>query len=175
MRLGQPRINSIEPPFLDPYGVSADCAFQYPFIRDAELRANQWSFARARVSIAEDGGTPLFGPQHQYRKPADFLRLIKTKYERRRVEGEFIVTDEASPLDLKYIARVDASAFDPMFTQALACSLALALTEKITTSTSKKQDIKSDYNDIIAEAKKVNAIEAPPTDTPEDTFVLVRR
>jgi len=175
MRLGQPRINSIDPPYLDAYGVSADCAFAYPFTRDAELRANVWSFARRRAQIAEDGGTPLFGPDHQYRKPADFLRLIKTKHERLRVEGEFIVSDEGSPLLLKYIARVDPALFDPMFVQALSCSLALSLTEKITTSTAKKQAITSDYKDIIAEAKKVNAIEAPPTTTPEDTFVLVRR
>lgn len=175
MRLGQPRINSIDPPYLDAYGVSADCAFAYPFARDAELRNHPWSFARARAVIAEDGGTPLFGPDHQFRKPADFLRMIKTKYETLRIEGDFIVSCEAGPLNLKYVRRVDPDEFDPLFVQALSCSLALSLAEKITTSTAKKQDIANDYKTIIAEAKKVNAIEAPPVTTPEDTFVLVRR
>jgi hypothetical protein len=173
----------------------------YPLVRDAELRANLWSFARKRVVLAADGNTPPFGtdddepdspgaegptwadetapfdtPQlYQYKLPNDFLRMIKTKYEQRRIEGNMVLTYEDSPINFQYICQPDPGLFDPQFVKALSCAMALELTEFVTTSTQKKQDIKQDYMQAIAEAKRVNAIEAPDMRTPEDSFVIVRR
>lgn len=196
-KLGQPRVNSIDPPYTNPFGVEPDCGFVYPIVRDAELRKNIWSFARARVVLAASGDTPPFGtddderddigpgwadeipmsqPQiFQYQVPPDFIRLIKTKYEQRRLEGQYILTYEDSPLNLQYICRADPVLFDALFVDALACQVALQLAYKITTSDALKQTITADYGRAIAEAKRVNAIEKPPERTPEDSFVLVRR
>ncbi|UDL89842.1 hypothetical protein LGH82_00015 [Mesorhizobium sp. PAMC28654] len=196
-KLGQPRIGSIDPPYINPYGVEPDCAFVYPLARDAELRKNPWSFARSRLILAADGNTPPFGtdddepddqgsswadevpmdtPQiFQYRVPNDFIRMIKMKYEERRIEGQYVLTYEDSPINFQYIARVDPALFDPLFVEALACQVAVQLTYKITTSDALKQSIGQDYKLAINEAKRVNAIEAPPERAPEDTFVLVRR
>jgi hypothetical protein len=147
--------------------------------------------------LAADGNTPPFGtddderddngpswadevpmdtPQiFQYKLPNDFIRMIKMKYEQRRIEGNYILTYEDSPINFQYICRADPSLFDPLFVEALACKVADQLTYKITTSTSLKQMLAQQYKDAVAEAKRTNAIEAPPERTPEDTFVLVRR
>jgi hypothetical protein len=196
-KLGQPRIGSIDPPYINPYGVEPDCAFVYPLARDAELRKNVWSFARSRMILAADANTPPFGtddderddqgpswadevpmdtPQiYQYKVPNDFIRMIKMKYEERRLEGQYILTYEDSPINFQYVSRADPSLFDALFVEALACQVALQLTYKITTSDALKQAIGNDYKLAINEAKRVNAIEAPAERTPEDTFVLVRR
>jgi hypothetical protein len=196
-KLGQPRIGSIDPPYTNLYGVEPDCGFVYPLARDAELRKNLWSFARSRAVLAADGSNPPFGtddderddngpswadevpmdtPQiFRYKVPNDFIRAIKMKYEQRRIEGQYILTYEDSPINFEYIARADPSLFDPLFVEALACQVALQLTYKITTSDALKQTIGQEYKNAIAEAKRVNGIEAPPERTPEDTFVLVRR
>jgi len=196
-KLGQPRIGSIDPPYTNLYGVEPDCGFIYPIARDAELRKNLWSFARSRVVLAADASTPPFGtddderddtgpswadevpmdtPQiYQYKVPNDFIRMIKMKYEERRLEGQYILTYEDSPINFQYVARADTSLFDPLFVEALACQIALQLAYKITTSDALKQTIGQEYKMAIAEAKRVNGIEAPPERTPEDTFVLVRR
>lgn len=198
--LGQPRIASIDPPYTNPFGVEPDCAFFYPLVRDAELRKNVWSFARARTVLAQDANTPAFGttdddpddpgpdwsaddsappvanPQlFQYRVPGDFIRMIKMKYEQRRLEGNFILTYESSPINLNYVCRANEALFDPLFVDAMGYALAMRLTYKITTSDALKQSLKQDYKEAIAEAKRTNAIEAPAERTPEDSFILVRR
>jgi hypothetical protein len=196
-KLGQPRIGSIDPPYTNAYGVEPDCGFIYPIARDMELRKNLWSFSRSRVILAADATNPVFGtddderddqgpswadevpmdtPQiFRYKVPNDFIRAIKMKYEQRRIEGQYILTYEDSPINFEYIARVDPSLFDPLFVDALACQVALQLTYKITTSDALKQVIGQEYKNAINEAKRVNGIEAPAERTPEDTFVLVRR
>jgi hypothetical protein len=182
LRLEQPSINSIEPPFTDAYGPEAVCAFAYPLSRDAELRANSWNFAKARVSIPADAASAPFGEPdegcgtiNRYALPPDFIRLVKTKYERREIEGGYILTPEGSPLQVRYICRADPALFDPLFIDALACSVAVRICKRITGSDAGKDRLERDYSDIIAEAKRINAIENPAQRPPEDTFITVRR
>ncbi|MDP2619907.1 MAG: hypothetical protein Q8P46_06975 [Hyphomicrobiales bacterium] len=182
LRLGQARVSSIDPPFTtDPAGIAATCSFLYPLVRDAELRAHAWTFAKARVQIAAEIDAPEFGYAHKYRKPADFARLVAAPDDAGQEadllpEGEFILSDLPAPLDCVYVRTgVDASEFDPLFTAALSCSLALNLAEKITTSPAKKESIDKDYGRIVSQAKLTNSIEQPAQKPPEDDFVLVRR
>lgn len=173
VRLGQPRISSIDPPYTDPDGLPSKLGFFFPLLRDAELREHPWTFAKKRTLLAEDTNAPAFGYDHQFRLPADFIRLTTDRPEGWHIEGRFILTDDEAPLELTYIGNgVDFT--DPMFNVALSCKIALAIAEDVTTSTSKKAACDNDYEKAIARAKATNAIEVPAKQPPEDTFITVR-
>ena len=157
------------------------CSDCYEAMRDRELRAHRWSFAITRESLAADATDPSFGPAKQYTLPAGFLRLIEPDDSANyntldwRIEGGKIVTDFTAPLEIRYIARVeDPTQFDALFVDALACRMALQMCEKITQSVSKKADVRSEYKDTIAEARRTNAIEGVSSESPTDTWDTAR-
>lgn len=174
--LEEPSINSIDPPYTDASGIPAACGFVYPLERDAELRDHPWSFAITRVSLPADGTPPIFGAKNRFRLPPDFRRFVKARHERRLVEGQYILTDEDGPIDVRYVALPSStSVFDALFVRALACRIALALAPRTGASAAKMQGITQAYNDAISRAKKVDAIEKPAEFPPEDIFVTARR
>lgn len=151
----------------------------YTQVRDEELRRHDWGFAIKRASIAADGTDAVWGGWKRYSKPNDYLRVIRDDESgvavNWRIEGDYIVTDTASPLKIRYISRVtDPNTFDVLFAEAVACKLAMETCKEITGSTSAKQDAKDDYDRAIAEAKRVGAIEEPAKEFPEDPWLLAR-
>src|SRR4051812_44976933 len=48
----------------------------YEQMRDRELRANPWNFAKARAQLAAAGTAPAFDYNNAFPLPTDFLRLI---------------------------------------------------------------------------------------------------
>lgn len=159
-----------------------ECAACYEELRDAELRAHTWGFAIKRVQLAADTSAPVFGPANSFTLPADFLRLLPvdpedlTNSEDWRIEGRKLLTNDSAPLNLRYIYQCeDANEMDALFRESLASRIAYELCEKITQSNQKKQAAANDYKRAINEAKRVNAIEKEAEESPEDTWVSVRR
>jgi hypothetical protein len=178
--LGQPTINSLSPPFTDKRGMAAFFSRRYSTVRDAELRAYKWSFAKTHADVNKDGTAPLesTGFARRFRKPSDCLRILQPAGCRVdwQIHGDYILTNDDDPLPLTYIKReTNTALYDPLFTEALAIKLAVAAVEKVTNSNVKKVDLLDDYRRVIAEARRTNSIELPSEDPPEDTFVTVRR
>jgi hypothetical protein len=151
----------------------------YDSIRDAELRRYDWSFAIKRASIAADTSDTLWGDWNRYALPNDFLKLIRDDESGTRVdwriEGRYIVTADAAPLDIRYVARItDPNQYDPMFLEAFALQLAHDSCQEITQSNGKKQQIKADYKEAIAEARRVGAIEKPSQISADDDWLSAR-
>lgn len=147
--------------------------------RGMELRRYTWGFAVKRESIAADGDQTTWGEWNRYSLPNDFIRLIRDNETGQRtdwrIEGIYIVTADASPLDIRYVARIeDPNLYDDLFAEALACRLALETCEQITGSTSKKESIKDDYKEAIAEAKRIGAIEKEAQTFPDDDWLNSR-
>jgi hypothetical protein len=145
----------------------------------AELRRYDWSFAISRASIAADANGTTWGDWNRYTKPNDFLRLIRDDESGVnvdwKIEGDYILSMTSSPLEIRYIAHVDdPNAYDALFVEAFACRLALQTCEEITQSTSKIANIKDEYKDAIAEARRMGAIEEAARDAPEDDWILAR-
>jgi hypothetical protein len=158
------------------------CNVAYEVVRDAELRAHPWSFAIARTQLAADANAPAFGRANSFQLPSDYL-CLREKYPEDnsldndwQIEGRKILTDDEAPLDLRYTAKVtDPNDMDVLFREAFATKLAFELCEEITQSNSKKESLRTDYKEIIREARKANAIERVASQPPEDTWVTVRR
>jgi hypothetical protein len=151
----------------------------FDLVLGAELRRYDWVFAIKRASLPADGDDTLWGGWNRFNLPADCIRLLRDDETGQAVdwklEGEFVVTADAAPLNIRYVARIeDPNEYDALFIEAFACKLAMQTCEKITGSTSKKESVKEDYKDAIAEARRVGAIEKSAQEFPEDSWVNAR-
>jgi len=177
-KLGAERISSLTQDA--PNARSMNAAFVR--VRDSLLRKYTWSFAIKRASIAADAtDETILNTWKRYTKPNDFLRLIRDdetgEFVDWKIEGDYILSSDASPLQIRYIAQItDPTKFDSLFDEALAALLALeCFTEIKDGSVSDKATYKQDYEDTIAEAKKVGAIEKAAQEFPEDEWLAARR
>ena len=55
------------------------CNLRYDAVRRAVLESNLWTFAVSRASLNELTATPLFGYQHQFALPSDYIRMAATE------------------------------------------------------------------------------------------------
>jgi len=151
----------------------------YARVRDAELRRYDWGFSIQRASIAADGTQTTGGGRNRFSLPNDYLKLIRDDESGQapdwRIEGCFIVTADASPLQIRYVAKItDPNAFDSLFFEAFASKLALETCKEVTGSTDLKKDLRGDYDFAIEEAKRIGSIEKPAQMAPEDDWVNAR-
>lgn len=167
-----------------------ECNAAYYILRDAELSEHPWSFARTRARLAADATSPAFGYANQFSLPADFLSLsmpveapwfegtgTTTGPYRKdwQIEGDKLLTNDSAPLDITYTRKVtDTGIFHPLFVEALACRIAMELNEKINQSNTKLNNASGLYELSIRKAKKVNAIDRPAQQSPEDSWVTAR-
>lgn len=171
-RLGAARITALD----DTSSKNARaCNVAYAPLRDALLRAHPWSFAIARAALAADTDVPVGddAPALQYTWPTDALRILLPKDHTLDwiIEGRKILTGWGAPLYIRYIAKItDPNTMDPLFREALACWMAVEMCEEITQSNTKKAALKDDYEMIIAEARRTNAIEKPAVTSPDGSW-----
>lgn len=179
-RLGAKRIESFGQDHPNARSVNA----AYDKVRKTLLRKYDWGFAIRRASIAADGSQTTWGEHNRYVLPNDYIRYLRDDESGFEVDwktesdgniGVYIVTDDASPLEFRYVADVeDPNFFDAAFVEAFECQLAHAICEEITQSTSKKAGIQADLDTAIADAKKSGAIEKAAQEAPEDGWITAR-
>jgi len=154
------------------------CSACYEAVRDAELRVHPWSFAVKRAQLAAETTAPAFDYDYQYTWPTDALRILPPNDANLdwQQEGRMILSNEAGPLDVRYVARItDTNLFDALFNESLAAKMAMEMCEDLTQSNTKAEKAGADYRNAIREAKKVNAFEKISEDPPEDGWVSARR
>ena len=181
-KLGAERIESLSQDAPNARSMAA----VYDIVRDSELRKYTWGFSIRRASIAADANQTAWGEWNRFSLPSDFLRLIRDDETCQAVdwrieagaddEGVFIVTHDAAPLDIKYVANIDDPNFyDSLFVEAFASKMAYEVCEEITQSASTRDRAARDYDVAINEAKRIGAIEKPAQDFPEDSWLAARR
>jgi hypothetical protein len=174
-KLGAKRIESLTQDH--PNARSMNACFD--IVRDALLRAYNWSFAIKRESIAADADGPEWGDWDRYTKPNDFLALIRDDESGYavdwKIEGDYILSYDGSPLEIRYLARIeDPNMYDALFVEALASKLAFECCEEVTQSTSKQDRCEKNFAAAIDEARRVNAIEKGSEEFPEDDWLIAR-
>lgn len=98
-----------------------------------------------------------------------------TAYEDWVVEGPFLVTGDAGPLMLRFVANLtDVSKMTPLFCEGLAARLALDTCEMLTQSSDKETKAGRLYQMAIRDARGANAIEVGPISPVENKYVRVR-
>ena len=162
----------------------------YALIRDSELRAYTWNFSIKRASLAALVDAPAFDWARQFQLPSDCLRLLwagefypgpnlsdfsNSKWKEYEVEGRNIMSNLPAPLKIRYVAQItDPTFFDPLFSEALACKLAVELAESMTTSSTNRQMAWDEYRQAMSKALRSDAIETPTDSIADDTWMLSR-
>lgn len=175
-KLGAKRVESLSQDH--PNARSLNTAFEP--VRNALIRKYPWSFAIKRESVAADGDETLWGGLNRFSLPADFGRLLRDDETGVRVdwkiEGRYIVTLDAAPLEFRYVAIVtDPTEFDPSFIELLSTALAMETCEDVTGSPGKLESLKNGYARELADAKNANAFETGAVESLEDDWLIAMR
>lgn len=92
-----------------------------------------WYFAKKRIVLAPDAAAPAFGWNYSYTLPTDCVRPLPLRVDGEfnsrpiphEIEGNKILTDQASSVRLIYIRReVNPGLWTPPFARVLAMTLA---------------------------------------------------
>lgn len=139
----------------------------WEMVRDRVLRGHPWNCAKSRDQLASSA-TPAFGFTYQYNWPADCLRVLGLDADTHgdavwQVEGRKILTDEAGPLNIHYIARIeDTEQFDAALVTALAVELAATVGKRLGASNAKIEDLRKWSDDLMRSARNSDAQEGTP-------------
>ncbi len=177
-KLGAARIVSLTEDSRNARSVNA-C---YEALRDAEIRRYKWGFAKTRATLAPSAIEPDHTYLYAFPLPADCLRLLPPArngldWQVESHEGaNAILTNDGDTLEIEYLKRVtDPTKFDPCFVEMLAAKIAWHCCEEITQSNAKKEAINTEYRDLRAEARRMNAFEYTAEEAPEDPWLAARR
>lgn len=139
----------------------------YDATLDEELTGHNWSFASTRATLERSTEVSAFGETYKewtyrYTLPSDYLSraLIYNPVMDGTfaIEGKLLLTHEET-VYLKYTGRVTTTTkFDPLFVKAFALQLAMKASTRLTGMRERKADLFSEYDLIIQQAMRTNAI-----------------
>lgn len=128
------------------------------------LLSHRWNFATKRASIPESTETPTFGYTKMYPLPTDpkCIKVVRLESynDNYRVEGDNIVCDEASPLNIVYIAKInDFSKLTPLFTKFFYLSLAVEMAYTMVESNAILNGLVQLQDKALEEARQIDTQE----------------
>ena len=91
------------------------------------------------------------------------------------IEGRQLLTNEPAPLNIRFIGRVvDVTLFDALLYTAVAARLAVYLAANLTESAARVQSMQGYYQQVLREARSVDAQEGTPGPFVADEWLLSR-
>ena len=151
------------------------CSIFYPQVRDEVLRAHPWNFAIAQQALELDADAPVFEFLHKFTLPEDCLRVLKLDSNYKfKIKGRALHTDIGTA-KIEYIKReTDPTLYDSLFVSALATRLAHRISYATHGDKERIQQLASDYDTIMREAKRRDGQEGIPDDLTADLWVKSR-
>jgi hypothetical protein len=181
--IGEKRLSALSDDTANAENISA----AWDMLRDRALRRQAWHFAIERTTVAADSAAPAWGFSYQYSFAANVVRPIQigeyyvgpdlSSYRSSdvalyRIEQRKILTNLGSPLYVRWIINsVDIGNWDPSFAALMAADIAEYLNPRATQSDAIAQRIAAWRFEAMAEASAMNAIEDPPEELPDDSFL----
>lgn len=129
---------------------------------DEVLADHPWNAALDRADLAVSADFTPEGTEYEqaYEKPADCLRWLPWRrghpdYFAGEEEGDYILSNAAAPISIRFIRRVDDLArWSPGMRACLAAKLAQKSAKAITGQGSMIDRMKDAYDDALAKAKR---------------------
>lgn len=154
-------------------------------MRDAVLRDHPWNFATKRAQLPALADAVVWGDWTAFSQPADFIRLLEVDGTDAQqigygetwwqIEGRQILARKAGPLNIRYTARIEETGlWDALFTEALACRIAMQVALRITGSQETLRSMRQLYKDALGVAKQVDGQDNPPEELPDSSWFLSR-
>jgi hypothetical protein len=105
---------------------------------------------------------PQYEWDYQHALPSDFIRFVSIdgdfEYE---IEGAYIFTDQET-IDYRYVYNLDTdTSMDPVFLEAFALALAWNLSNILTESTARREQLEGEFRRMLAKARHTDAVENP--------------
>ncbi len=163
------------------------CLRNYGPARDAVLRSYPWNCAMRRAQLPALTDVPAFGYERAFQLPQGplpeyCLRLIEVNGEPiqdidYRIEGRTIITNEAAPLQIVYVARIeDPTLFDPLLDDALSARLAADISFSLAANATLTTELRNAYVSKMTEARMIDAREGRSrVETVADEWLNSRR
>lgn len=163
----------------------------YDQVVRSELEAHPWFFAKVQAALPANATPPLFKFGRAYNLPADFVRLVELDgrwvfssirhvdvnpiplYE---LHGRAIFTDLTAPLNIAYLRDMtsEPTAWTPLFGSVVSAALAVVLAMPLTKSEGMVSLAEKLYQKELMRAKRSNAIQMPPQNMPDNSWVTAR-
>lgn len=150
-------------------------------VRDSLLAMHPWNFALKRAEVDADAGEPAFGWLRRFALPADCLQVFRLNDMPARrlpweIEGGFLLTDEATPVNMRYIARIEETAdWSAAFTDAVAGEIAARLAITVANSQTSAAEARKEAERRLREARWVDAREQGALERPPGRIERWRR
>lgn len=156
-----------------------------------ELSKQAWFFAKKQIRLPAAADVPTFRFGRAFTLPPDFIRLVELEnrwvfnvlryvdtnptpaYE---IQGRTLLSNGSAPLGIAYIADVsdDPTIWSPMFAAVVSAALALKLAVPLTKSEGMVSLANKRYEKEVREARRVNAIQQPPAQIPDGSWITAR-
>lgn len=156
--------------FADSHRFPQSLAAAYPTALEVCLEEHDWSFARvlsdlpqaSAPGIAADPDLPYL-----YQLPSDCVKLRHVYLAPGsgvwRKDGDYLRSDQAAPLKIRYTSRTDQEAKLPAsFREAVALRLALALSPQWLTTRTKRADLYNMADNAMLRARTADRIDGTP-------------
>lgn len=150
----------------------------WPIVLDALLVEHAWGFATKRVALQQSATAPVWGYDHAYQLPSDYLRLLEVYPDSEyQVEAGQVLSNE-DELSIKYIYRVTQTGlFSALFTLALADALAVQVCYGLEGSAQKRESLGKIAARSLDQAMAKDSKEAwqpDGTEDADDTWLTAR-
>lgn len=184
--LGDKRIVSLD----DGSNAAKEMSSTFDLVRDCLIRSKNWLCCQKEATVALTGIDETARLKNEFALPADCLRVIRVgddyiAYSGASgqygyvnpwvVRGTRLYTNFSAPLKLVYAYRNrDVKTYDPLFIEALACEMALALCKRLTDSASLEDMVRRRLREIMADALHSNALERPATTMADGNWIAAK-
>lgn len=147
----------------------------YDSSRKALLRLHPFQCATKRIKLAPLSVKPEFEYSYQYQLPDDLIRIINANTEDYVVETDRLLSDQ-SELNLVYVYdNKNEETYDTLFTECLVLYLASKITKATTGSQGTSDSYYMQCQELIKQAKAVQAQEIPSQQFFKDSdYSLIR-
>lgn len=151
--------------------------------RRSALARHRWNFAQTRTVLSPTGTAPAFEWSYAYNLPSDCMRLYPITRDGKRasalidheVEGNQILTNTGPALYIRYVKDIENEAlFDPLFVEAFSFHLAAGVAHVLTSKNSLVQTMQQAFRDVLAEARRNDAMQGEPDPEPVSDYILTR-
>lgn len=158
----------------------------YEEVRLEVLHSHPWNSVMTRVEIAKLTDVPAFGYANQYQVPSDALRIVEVLdavgtdptelpwavESKLDDESLVILTDESSPLKVRYMKDVDdPNRYSALLRSAIAARLAVELCPKLKQSTATLERMLVWHREIMQMAKHADGREGAVTERVRDSWI----
>lgn len=149
------------------------CKINITLVRDECLEDHYWNFAMKRVTLAQLAEKPLYGFSFQYQLPADVIRVKSLNADTQlvyKIEGDFLLTNQATA-EILYISKsTDVSKYSPSFVEAFAHKLASKICYALVQSVSLMDRLEKRALDKLKNARSIDGLADHMDDFVDDTF-----